>query len=137
VGDPTGTNVVGTAMTPPELEPVRAAPHEPGLGVGRVGPTGSSVQPGGGTGRFNLAAVYGSPQASVHLDQPPNTASWRALFPDEADAFDEVVTRPVSHVVASDVPLTDAVAVLATRGQMAGNLVAPAPAAGLPCAGAT
>jgi glyoxylase-like metal-dependent hydrolase (beta-lactamase superfamily II) len=83
-----------------------------------------------------LAAVYGSPQASVHLDQPPNTESWRALYPEHIAFFDDMTTRPVSHVVASDVQLTAAVAVLATGGQMAENLVALVPGAQILFAGA-
>lgn len=136
VVDHDGATVVDTLMTPSQYEPFAAALDDLGLRVRRIVLTGSSVEQVGGTGRFKLAAVYGSPQASVHLDQPPNTASWRALFPDEADAFDEVVTRPVSHVVASDVQLTDAVVVVATGGQMAENLVAVVPGAGVLFAGA-
>lgn len=47
-----------------------------------------------------------------------------------------MVTRPVSHVVASDVQLTDAVAVVTTGGQMAENLVAVLPGAQILFAGA-
>jgi glyoxylase-like metal-dependent hydrolase (beta-lactamase superfamily II) len=98
--------------------------------------TGSSVEQAGGTGRLKLAAVYGSRQASVHLDQPPNVDSWRALYPADADRFDDVVTRPVSHVVASDVQLTPAVTVVATGGQMTENVVAVVPGAEILFAGA-
>lgn len=136
VVDADGVTVVDTLMTPDQFEPFAAAVGELGPPVRRAVVTGSGVEQVGGTGRFKLAAVYGSPQASVHLDQPPNVESWQALFPDEADAFDEVVTRPVSHVVASDVQLTDAVAVLTTGGQMADNLVAVVPGAQVMFAGA-
>ena len=129
VVDADGITVVDTLMTPDQYEPFAAAVDELGLPVRRCVLTGSGVEQAGGTGRFGLAAVYGSRQASVHLDQPPNVESWRALFPEEADAFDEVVTRRVSHVVAADVQLTDAVAVLTTGGQMEENLVAVVPGA--------
>jgi glyoxylase-like metal-dependent hydrolase (beta-lactamase superfamily II) len=129
VVDVDGVTVIDTLTTPDQFEPFAAAVEAFGLPVRRAVLTGSGVEQAGGTGRFKLAAVYGSPQASIHLDQPPNVDSWRALFPDQADAFDEVVTRPVSHVVASDVQLTDALAVLTTGGQMADNLVALVPAA--------
>ena len=102
----------------------------------RIVLTGSSVEQAGGTGRLKLAAVYGSRQASVHLDQPPNVDSWRALYPDSAARFDEVVTRPVSHVVAGDVQLTAAITLLATGGQMAENVVAVVPGAQILFAGA-
>jgi glyoxylase-like metal-dependent hydrolase (beta-lactamase superfamily II) len=136
VVDADGITVIDTLMTPDQYGPFAAALDEIGLPVRRAVLTGSGVEQAGGTGRFTLAAIYGSRQASVHLDQPPNVDSWRALFPGVADAFDEVVTRPVSHVVASDVQLTDAVAVLTTGGQMAENLVAVVPGAQILFAGA-
>ena len=136
VVDADGITVVDTLMTPDQYEPFAAAVDELGLPVRRCVLTGSGVEQAGGTGRFGLAAVYGSRQASVHLDQPPNVDSWRALFPEEAGAFDEVVTRRVSHVVAADVQLTDAVAVLTTGGQMEENLVAVVPGAHILFAGA-
>jgi cyclase len=134
--DADGITVVDTLMTPDQYGPFAAALGEIGLPVRRAVLTGSGVEQAGGTGRFTLAAVYGSRQASIHLDQPPNVDSWRALFPEGGDAFDEVVTRPVSHVVASDVQLTDAIAVLTTGGQMAENLVAVVPGAQILFAGA-
>ena len=136
VVDGDGITVVDTLMTPDQYQPFAAAVEELGVPVRRAVLTGSSVEQAGGTGRFKLAAVYGSPQASVHLDQPPNVESWRALYPEHADAFDDVVTRPVSHVVASDVQLTAAVAVLTTGGQMTENLVALLPGAQILFAGA-
>lgn len=136
VVDADGVTLVDALMTPDQYEPLATAVEELGMPIRRLVLTGSGVEQAGGTGRFKLAAIYGSRQASVHLDQPPNVDSWRALFPAEAGAFDEVVTRPVSHVVASDVQLTDAVAVLATGGQMHENLIAVVPGAGIVFAGA-
>ncbi|HEY8524767.1 MAG TPA: MBL fold metallo-hydrolase [Acidimicrobiales bacterium] len=134
--DADGVTVVDCLMTPDQYEPFAHAIEAFGLPIRRLVLTSSGVEHAGGSGRFRFAAVYGSLQASVHLDQPPNVDSWRALFPDHADAFDDVVTRPVSHVVASDVQLTPAVAVLATGGQMAENLVALVPGAQILFAGA-
>src|SRR4029453_10857161 len=136
VVDADGITVVDTLMTPDQWGPFATAIDESGLPVRRAVLTSSSVEVAGGTGRFKLAAVYGSPQASVHLDQPPNIDSWVALFPGHDADFDEVVARPVRHVVASDVQLTDAVAVLTTGGQMAENLVAVVPGAQILFAGA-
>jgi cyclase len=136
VVDADGVTVVDALMTPDQYEPFAAAVEALGMPIRRLVLTSSGVEHVGGSGRFKLAAVYGSQQASVHLDQPPNLDSWRALFPDHAGDFDDVVTRPVSHVVASDVQLTDAVAVLATGGQMAENLVALVPGAQILFAGA-
>jgi glyoxylase-like metal-dependent hydrolase (beta-lactamase superfamily II) len=136
VVDADGVTVIDTLMTPDQYEPFARAVEVLGLPVRRAVLTGSSIEQAGGTARFKLAAVYGSPQASIHLDQPPNADSWRALYPEHAAAFDDVVTRPVSHVVASDVQLTAAVAVLTTGGQMAENLVALLPGAQILFAGA-
>ena len=136
VVDADGVTVVDALMTPDQYEPFAAAVEELGVPIRRLVLTGSGVEQAGGTGRFKLAAVYGSRQASVHLDQPPNVDSWRSLFPADAAAFDDVVTRPVSHVVASDVQLTDAVALLTTGGQMHENLVAVVPGAQVVFAGA-
>src|SRR5262245_45932159 len=136
VVDPDGITLIDTLMVPDQYEPFAAAVEALGLPVRRAVLTGSGVEQAGGTGHFKLAAVYGSRQASVHLDQPPNVESWRALFPGEAAAFDEVTTRPVSHVVASDVQLTAAVTVVSTGGQMADNLVAVVPGAQIAFAGA-
>jgi glyoxylase-like metal-dependent hydrolase (beta-lactamase superfamily II) len=136
VVDADGVTLIDTLMTADQYEPFAGAVEELGLPVRRAVLTGSSIEQAGGTGRFKLAAVYGSPQASVHLDQPPNIDSWRALYPEHADAFDDMVTRPVSHVVASDVQLTAAVAVLTTGGQMAENLVVLVPGAQILFAGA-
>jgi glyoxylase-like metal-dependent hydrolase (beta-lactamase superfamily II) len=134
--DRDGVTVVDALMTPDQSGPFAAAVEALGLPIRRLVLTTSGVEHTGGTGRFKLAAVYGSTQASVHLDQPPNVASWQALFPDHHDQLEDVVTRPVSHVVASDVQLTDAVAVLTTGGQMSENLVALVPGAQILFAGA-
>jgi glyoxylase-like metal-dependent hydrolase (beta-lactamase superfamily II) len=136
VVDADGITVVDTLMTPDQYGPFAAALGELGMPVRRAVLTSSGVEQAGGTGRFTLAAVYGSHQASVHLDQPPNVDSWRALFPDEAAAFEEVTTRPVSHVVASDVQLTASITLVSTGGQMADNLVAVVPGAQIAFAGA-
>jgi glyoxylase-like metal-dependent hydrolase (beta-lactamase superfamily II) len=136
VVDADGVTLIDTLMAPDQYEPFADAVEELGLPVRRAVLTGSSIEQAGGTARFKLAAVYGSPQASIHLDQPPNTDSWRALYPEHAAAFDDVVTRPVSHVVASDVQLTAALAVLTTGGQMAENLMALVPGAQILFAGA-
>ncbi len=136
VVDPDGVTVIDTLMTADQYEPFATEVEAIGLPVRRIVLTGSSVEQVGGTGRLKLAAVYGSRQASVHLDQPPNVDSWRALYPASAELFDEVVTRPVSHVVAGDVQLTAAVTLLATGGQMAENVVAVVPGAQILFAGA-
>jgi cyclase len=123
VVDPDGITLVDSLMTPEQFQPFAAALDEIGLPVRRVVLTSSSVEYAGGTGQFKLAAIYASAQASVHLDQPPNIDSWRALYPNHAAGFDGVETRRVSHVVSSDVQLTESVTVLTTGGQMEENVV--------------
>jgi cyclase len=134
--DTDGVTVVDALATPDQYEPFAVAAESLGLPIRRLVLTSSAVEHAGGSGRFKLAAVYGSQQASVHLDQEPNRATWDALYPDLAGSFDDVVTRPVSHIVRGDVQLTPAVTVLATGGQMAENLVAAVPAAEVLFAGA-
>jgi glyoxylase-like metal-dependent hydrolase (beta-lactamase superfamily II) len=137
VVDTDGITVIDTLMVPEQSGPFGDAVDEIGLPVRRVVLTSSHIEFAGGTSRFNLSAIYGSRQASVHLDQPPNVEVYRHLMPRFADGFDdELATRPVSHIVADDVQLTPAVAVLTTGGQMAENLVALVPGASILFAGA-
>lgn len=136
VVDPEGMTVVDTLMTPDQWEPFAAEVDAIGLPVRRAVLTSSGVEFAGGTGRFKLAAVYGSRQASVHLDQPPNVQSWEALYPEQAAGFAEVATRPVSHVVTEDVQITESTTVLVSGGQMDENLVVLVDGAQLLFAGA-
>jgi glyoxylase-like metal-dependent hydrolase (beta-lactamase superfamily II) len=136
VVDADGVTVIDTLMVPEQSEPFGAAVDALGLPIRRVVLTSSHIEFSGGTRRFPFSAVYGSRQASVHLDQPPNLDAYRNLMPDLADGFDELTTRPVSHIVADDVQLTPAVTLLTTGGQMAENLVAVVPGASILFAGA-
>ena len=68
--DHDGVTVIDTLMTSDQYEPFAAEVEAIGLPVRRIVLTGSSVEQAGGTGRLKLAAVYGSRQASVHLDRP-------------------------------------------------------------------
>jgi cyclase len=131
-----GITVVDTLMVPSQWEPFAGEVEAVGLPVRHAVLTSSGVEHVGGTGRFKLAAIYGRRQTSLHLDQPPNPDVWRVLYPEHAAEFDEVLTRPVSHLVESDVQLTAAVTVVATRGQQAENLVVVVPGAAICFAGA-
>jgi cyclase len=136
VVDADGITVIDTLMVPSQWGPFAAALSELGPPVRRAVLTSSGIESAGGTTGFPLAAVYGRTQASVHLDQPPVPEVWARLHPDHADGFDELVTRPVSHVVDTDVMLTPAVSLVACRGQQAENLVAVVPGAAVTFAGA-
>jgi cyclase len=137
VVDEDGVTVIDTLMVPSQYEPFALAVEALGLPIRRAVLTSSHIEFAGGTHRFRLAAVYGSPQASAHLDQAPNPAMLRRLYPELAAEFDdEMETRPVSHVVDAPVQLTPALAVLPATGEMAENLVVAAPGADVVFAGA-
>jgi glyoxylase-like metal-dependent hydrolase (beta-lactamase superfamily II) len=105
--------------------------------VRRIVLTGDHIEFVGGTVSFPMAAVYGSPATSAHLDQPPNPDVYRHLFPELAAEFDdELQTRRVSHVVADAVQLTPAITAIPVAGQAATNLIALVAEAGIAFAGA-
>jgi cyclase len=136
VVDTDGITVIDTLMVAEQSDPFAEAVEALGMPIRRVVLTSSHIEYTGGTRRFPLSAVYGSRQASVHLDQPPNLDAYRHLMPDLADGFDDLTTRAVSHIVAEDVQLTPALTVLTTGGQMAENLVALVQGASILFAGA-
>jgi glyoxylase-like metal-dependent hydrolase (beta-lactamase superfamily II) len=132
-----GVTVIDTLASPARAEPFAAAVEALGLPIRRVVLTCSHVEYAGGSSRFRLAAVYGSAQASVHLDQPPDPTILRRLLPELAGEIDDdFSTRPVSHVVDAPVQLTPACAVVPMSGEEVESLVAVVPGAGIVFAGA-
>ena len=136
VVDADGITIVDSLLAPEQWQPFGDAVDALGMPIRRLVLTSSHIEFCGGSSRFKLAAVYGRRQASVHLDQPPNVDAYRALYPDHAADFDELVTRPVSHVVADYVQLTPAVTLVTTGGEQEENLVALVDAVGILFAGA-
>ncbi len=136
VVDEDGITVVDTLLTPSAAAPLAAALDGLGRRVKRVVYTSSHIEYTGGSTAFPLAARYGRRQTSALLDQPPNPAAWARLYPDHAADFDELVTRPVSHVVAEAAWLSAAAAAIPTAGQQMENLVVHVPAADVLFAGA-
>ncbi|MEJ7846220.1 MAG: hypothetical protein WKF93_11315 [Acidimicrobiales bacterium] len=137
VVDADGITVIDTLMVADQWEPFGAAVDALGRPVKRVVLTSSNVEFCGGTGRFRLAAIYGTTQASTHLDQPADPELFRRLHPRFAAHFDdEFATRPVSHLVDARVRLTGACVAVPTGGQQAENLVVTLPGTGLTFAGA-
>ncbi len=135
--DVDGITVVDTLCAPSQFEPFGEAVDALGFPVRRIALTGDHIEYVGGTRRFAMAAVMGSPATSAHLDQPPNPAVYRRLFPDLAGEFDdEMVTRPVSHVVDEPAQLTPAIFGVPVAGQSATNLVLLVPEADVLFAGA-
>jgi glyoxylase-like metal-dependent hydrolase (beta-lactamase superfamily II) len=137
VVDDDGITVVDTLAVPSQFEPFADEVEALGPPVRRAVLTSSHIEFAGGTARFRLAAVYGSAQASAHLDQPGDPAVYRRILPELAAEFpDELATRKVSHIVDAAVQLTPALAVYPTSGQTAENLVALVPGADTLLAGA-
>jgi cyclase len=132
-----GVTVIDTLASPARAEALAGAVEAFGLPIRRIVLTCSHVEYAGGTSRFRLAAVYGSRQASVHLDQPADPPVLRRLLPElAADIDDDFATRPVSHLVDAPVQLTPACGVLPMAGEEAESLVAVVPGAGIVFAGA-
>lgn len=137
VVDEDGVTVVDTLMTRSQWEPFGEAVEALGRPVRRVVLTSSHIEFVGGTPRFWTAARYGRAQTSAHLDQPPNVRGYRRLFPDHARELpDDLVTKPITHVVAEAAWLTSAVLAIPVAGQQAENLVIQVPSADVLFAGA-
>lgn len=135
--DADGVTVIDTLCVPSQYEPFAEAVDGLGFPVRRIALTGDHIEYVGGTVRFAMAAVYGSPATSAHLDQPPSPEVYRRLFPDLAAEFgDELHTRPVSHIVADAVDLTPALVALPLAGQAPTNLAVLVPEADVVFAGA-
>lgn len=131
-----GITVVDTLIGGTRTEDCAVAIESLGPPVRRVILSSSHVPYVGGTGRFRLAAVYGTRQISAHLDQPPNVEGYRRLYPDVADEFDNLTSRAVSHLVTDGAWLTPAIIAVPSTGQIEQNLVVQVPGAGVVFAGA-
>jgi glyoxylase-like metal-dependent hydrolase (beta-lactamase superfamily II) len=136
VRDADGLTVIDTLMVPSQTEAFAAALDTLGAPVRRVVLTSSHVPWVGGSTRFRLAAVYGTPQISAHLDQPPNVAGYQRLFPADAHEFEHLGSRPVSHLVTEPAWLTASAVAVPTGGQITENLVVQVPEANVVFAGA-
>ena len=131
-----GITVVDAGTVPSQVAPFADALGELGIPVRRLVYTSSHIDYVGGSSAFPLAAVYGSPETSAHLDQPPNTAAYARLAPHLAGEFDTVSTRPVTHTVREAAWISPRVVVAPTSGQITENLVALVPDANVVLAGA-
>ena len=135
--DEDGLTLVDTLLSPVQWSPLADAVDALGFPARRVVLTSSNAEYSGGTGRFRLAAIYGRPQTSTHLDQPADPQVLRRLYPAFAGEIDdEFATRPVSHVVDAPVQLTPACAAMPMCGQQEENLVVVVPGAEIVFAGA-
>ena len=135
VVDEDGVTVIDTLMAPSQTARLAEAISGLGRPVARVVLTSGHIEFAGGTSHFPLAGVYGSALTSAHLDQPPNIEAYKAFMPEFAEEFDDLRTRPVSHIVDSPVMLTPAVEVIPVQGYTPANLMVRVPAAGILFAG--
>lgn len=135
--DDDGATVIDTLCVPSQFEPFIGAVEGLGVRIRRAVLTGSTLELVGGTARCTMAAIYGREQTSVHLDQPPTPEIYRRLLPAVAGEIDDDLrTKPVSHVVATPVQITPALALYPFAGPQEENLVAVVPGAGIAFAGA-
>lgn len=136
VVDDDGLTVIDALLSPVQAEPFAAACDAVGLPVRRLVATSSHVEYVGGSTRFPLAGVYGTPQISAHLDQPPNIDGYRRLFPAHAAEFDELVTRPVSHMVTEPAWISATAVAVPLAGELDQNLCVQVPDQGVVACGA-
>lgn len=135
--DDDGLTVVDALISPAQAAPLAQACEAIGLPVRRLVYTSSHIEHTGGSSRFPLAAVYGTPQISAHLDQPPNLDGCRRLFPTHAADFDEdLVTRPVSHTVNEAAWISATSVAVPLGGELAQNLAVQVPEQGVVVCGA-
>jgi len=128
VVDEDGLTVVDTLMVPSQWHEFGAALAQLGRPVHRVVLTNGHIEFAGGTSQFRLAAVYGSPVTSLQLDQPLNVEAYRRFMPEFAAEFEDLQTKPVTHVVEAAVMLTPAVEVIPIAGHTPANLAVLVPA---------
>lgn len=125
-----GVTVIDAGLTPQVAAPLAASIAElTPLPVKRLVLSGSHIDQVGGCSAFPLAGIYGSAQTSDHLDQPANPEAWKRLHPSAADEFDDLVNRPVSHVIAEAAHLCPASIAVPLGGPQFENLVVQVPSA--------
>jgi cyclase len=135
VVDQDGLTVIDTLMVPSQWQPFAAAVAALGHPVRRVVLTSGQIEFAGGSSAFRLAAVYGTPVTSMHLDQPANLDAYRRFMPAFAAEFEGLETRPVTHEVDAPVLLTAAAELIPTAGHTPANLMVRVPAADVLFAG--
>jgi len=138
VVDGDGVTVIDSLMVPSQAQPFAAAVEALGEPVRRLVLTSSHLEYAGGTPFFPRPAIYGTAQISAHLDQPPDVAVLRRLYPEQAGELDEELrTRPVTHVVTERIKLTPSLHAVLVQGDLEENLVLAVPRAGVVFGGAT
>lgn len=134
--DDDAITVVDALLSPAQATPFAQSCSELGRPVKRLVATSSHIEFVGGSTMFPLAAVYGTEQISAHLDQPANVDGCRRLFPDHAAEFEELVTRPVTHMVTQPDWISASAVAVPLSGELAQNLVVQIPEQGVVICGA-
>ena len=122
-----GITVVDAGTVPAHGREFAAVLAETGIPIRHLVYTSPHVDHVGGSIAFPLAAVYGTPETSALLDQPPNVAAYINLAPQLAEDFDALTTRPVTHTVREAAWITGRVVIAPTHGQCGENLIVQVP----------
>ena len=131
-----GITVVDACTVPAQAREFADLLAATGIPIRHLVYTSPHIDHVGGSTAFPLAAVYGTPETSALLDQPPNVATYVRLAPALADDFAGLTTRPVTHTVREAAWITGRVVVAPTHGQTGENLVVQVPDANVVLAGA-
>ena len=136
VVEPDGITVVDAGVVPSRIAPFAAELAALEIPIRRLVCTSSHLEHVGGSTEYRLAAVYGSPEISAHLEQPPNTTAYQHLYPEHGHELAELVTRKVTHVVGEPAWISARVVAVPVGGQIGENLVVQVPDVGVVLAGA-
>lgn len=131
-----GITVIDAGTVPSQVEPFAAELTTLEIPVRRLVYTSSHIEYVGGSSLYPLAAVYGSPEISAHLEQPPNTVGYQHLLPEHRNELAELTTRAVTHVVREPAWISARAVAVPIGGQMHENLVVQVPDVGVVLAGA-
>lgn len=131
-----GITVVDACTVPAHSREFAEALAELGIPIRHLVYTSPHIDHVGGSTAYPLAAVYGTPETSALLDQPPNVEAYRHLAPELADDFAGLTTRSVSHSVQEAAWISSRIVVAPTHGQAGENLVVQIPDANVVIAGA-
>lgn len=137
--DADGLTVIDAQLTPRRASQLHELCQRFEAPIRRLVLTSSHLPYVGGSGVFALPGVYGTPQVSVHLEQPPNIEGCCALYPNDAPdimAIDERPTRKVTHTVAEAAWLTPSLIAAPLAGELAEGLVVQVPSASIVFGGA-
>lgn len=128
--DDDGLTVVDTLMVASQWTSFAAAVTALGLPVRRVVCTDARIDHVGGTRAFPSAAVYGSEETSVALDQPMPVDAYKRVIPEHADEFDQLAefgTRPTTHLITDAAALTPRIEVLPVNAFTEGDVLVQVP----------